>query len=315
MRSHTVGQDANKGMRRIDLSDMKDILQDMSEDHGSETEPQEAKFYLSNSFGISIGVTNFFHSVMSLSEPVLIDDFRLGMLVQGEVDVTVNLMDYHLKPGTIAYLGSGSIVQATRASDNVVIKGIIMRDEFLNIALHGHVPMAFGSDRLNFYTEATADECRTIENILQTTWDVVHQESTNRETVYGLVSALVHYYSGIAKRNSTQPGRAVTREREVFERFIALVNEHCREHRTLTFYAGRLCMTERYLGTLVKQASGYTAKEWIDRAVITTAKVMLRHTNKQVAQIADEMNFPNNSFFNKFFRRLTGKTPMEYRNS
>lgn len=313
MRNTTIGQ--NNGMRRIDLSDMKDILKDMSDGYGSERMSQEAKFYLSNNFGISIGVTNFFHSVMSLSEPVLVDDFRLGMLVQGEVDVTVNLIDYRLRPGTVAYLGSGSIVQATRASENVVIKGIIMRDDFLNIALHGRVPAVFSGDRLNFYAEATTDECRTIESILQTIWDVVHQENANRETVYGLVSALVHYYSGIAKRDSTQPGRTMTREREVFERFIALVNEHCREHRTLSFYADRLCMTERYLGTLIKQASGYTAKEWIDRAVITTAKVMLRHTNKQVTQIADELNFPNNSFFNKFFRRLTGKTPVEYRKS
>jgi AraC-like DNA-binding protein len=74
-----------------------------------------------------------------------------------------------------------------------------------------------------------------------------------------------------------------------------------------------MCLTERYLGTVVRQASGITAKEWIDRALVTRIKIELRHTDKSVAQISDEMKFPNPSFFSKYFRRLTGMTPLEFR--
>jgi AraC-like DNA-binding protein len=74
-----------------------------------------------------------------------------------------------------------------------------------------------------------------------------------------------------------------------------------------------MCLTERYLGTVIRQASGTTAKEWIDLALITRIKVELRHTDKSVTQIAEEMNFPNPSFFSKYFKRLTNMTPAEFR--
>lgn len=64
---------------------------------------------------------------------------------------------------------------------------------------------------------------------------------------------------------------------------------------------------------MVLSTSGVGAKEWIDRAVISTAKVLLRHSDKQTSEIADELNFPNVSFFCKYFKRLTGSTPLQYR--
>jgi len=84
------------------------------------------------------------------------------------------------------------------------------------------------------------------------------------------------------------------------------------EH-NLSFYANRLCLSPRYLGTLIGKASGRGAKEWIDEALTTTIKVDLRHTSKPLKQIAIDMQFPNMSFFSKFFKRMTGMTPIEYR--
>ncbi|MBQ3360807.1 MAG: helix-turn-helix domain-containing protein, partial [Bacteroidaceae bacterium] len=52
---------------------------------------------------------------------------------------------------------------------------------------------------------------------------------------------------------------------------------------------------------------------WIDRALIEHIKIELKHTDKSIAQISDEMDFPNPSFFSKFFKRLADKTPLEYR--
>lgn len=53
--------------------------------------------------------------------------------------------------------------------------------------------------------------------------------------------------------------------------------------------------------------------DWVNEAVVQEAKLMLRHTDKLVYQIADELNFPNASFFCKYFRRMTGITPNDYR--
>ena len=104
-----------------------------------------------------------------------------------------------------------------------------------------------------------------------------------------------------------------TRQEEVFNRFLELVNKYAARERSITFYADRLFLTPRYLSTLVRQASGRTVMDWVNEAVMQEAKLMLRHTDKLVYQIADELNFPNASFFSKYFRRMAGMTPNDYR--
>ena len=104
-----------------------------------------------------------------------------------------------------------------------------------------------------------------------------------------LVSSLVWFYDDHYRQHAShvvEPSHSA----ELFKRFIMLVNEHCRGEHQLSFYADRLCLTQRHLGVVVKQVSGVTAKEWIDRALIAEAKVMLQHTDKTVVQIADALN-------------------------
>ncbi|MBO6189322.1 MAG: helix-turn-helix domain-containing protein [Alloprevotella sp.] len=61
------------------------------------------------------------------------------------------------------------------------------------------------------------------------------------------------------------------------------------------------------------RVSGKPPKEWIDDALLTQVKIELKYTEKSVARISDDNNFPNPSFFSKFFKRLAGLTPLEYR--
>lgn len=104
-----------------------------------------------------------------------------------------------------------------------------------------------------------------------------------------------------------------TRQEEVFNRFLELVNKYAVRERSIAFYADRLYLTPRYLSTLVRQASGRTVMDWVNEAVVQEAKLRLCHTDKLVYQIADELNFPNASFFCKYFRRMTGMTPNDFR--
>ena len=67
------------------------------------------------------------------------------------------------------------------------------------------------------------------------------------------------------------------------------------------------------MSTIIKQVSGKSAKQWIDDALVTRIKIDLKHTDKTVARICDDMNFPNPSFLTKFFKRMTGMTPREFR--
>ncbi|WP_315353090.1 helix-turn-helix transcriptional regulator [Phocaeicola abscessus] len=133
--------------------------------------------------------------------------------------------------------------------------------------------------------------------------------------VLNLVAAYLNFFDQqFAEGTEMSVGRNAN-ERFLFERFIYLVNNYSSREHHLDFYAGKMCITVRYLSTMIRKASGVTAKEWLDRALVTQAKVMLSYSSRNVAQIADELNFPTSSFFCKFFKRMTGLTPQQYRRS
>lgn len=293
-------------LQRMTIFDIREMMDNMNT-------PQSDMFYISKDFGISTGLNEIFRSVMHNDVPFLIDDCRFGVILKGEIDLTVNLINYKFTPGMMAYVGRGSIVQVNSVSDDANIQGIVLGDDFLKMALHGRMPRSFSGQELNFCQQVLPEDTDVISRIIQTTWAVVNRKDYNVETVYGLVAAMVHYFDWVRQRSTDKNDKPHSRERELFERFIMLVNANCNIERSLSYYAERMFLSERYLGTVIRQASGYTAKEWIDRAVITSAKVMLHHTDLQVAQISDRLNFANDSFFCKYFKRLTGMTPMDYR--
>ena len=176
----------------------------------------------------------------------------------------------------------------------------------------GRIPQILNGSVRNFVLPVDEPSIAWLRQLVGLMWKLVHSPSWSREVFMSLVSSLVWFYDDHYRQHAShvvEPSHSA----ELFKRFIMLVNEHCRGEHQLSFYADRLCLTQRHLGVVVKQVSGVTAKEWIDRALIAEAKVMLQHTDKTVVQIADALNFANPSFFSKYFKRLTGQTPVEYR--
>jgi AraC-like DNA-binding protein len=64
---------------------------------------------------------------------------------------------------------------------------------------------------------------------------------------------------------------------------------------------------------VIKDTTGKSANEWIDDHVILEAKALLKSTNMTVLQVGDELNFPCQSFFGKYFKRIVGISPREYK--
>lgn len=83
----------------------------------------------------------------------------------------------------------------------------------------------------------------------------------------------------------------------------------------MSFYADKLCISTRYLSTIVRSVARSSAKEFIDRAVILEIKMMLQSTDLSVQEIAYRLRFPDQSYLGRFFKKRTGESPTEYRNT
>lgn len=97
------------------------------------------------------------------------------------------------------------------------------------------------------------------------------------------------------------------------KRFIEMLTETEGRERSVSVFADKLCVTPKYLSTVTKETSGKTALEWIHIYAVENIKRQLKYSNKTIKEIADDMNFPNLSFFGKFVRTHLGVSPTEYR--
>lgn len=97
-----------------------------------------------------------------------------------------------------------------------------------------------------------------------------------------------------------------TRQSELFHRFVALVHEHCAQEREVSFYADKLCISTRYLSTIVRSVAHSSAKEFIDRSVMLEIKMMLQSTDLSVQEIAYRLRFPDQSYLGRFFKKHAG---------
>jgi len=296
----------NKQPKLMDVSLMRDIFTN------NFSQIRENVFF-SNELAMIHGNPLVFRLIMQQQPPFVINDHRLGMITRGEGLVNFNLVDRHLTAGTLLYIGPGTIIHPIRFSDDLEIQGVGLFADFPMPFAAGQFPSAFNGQVRDFQLPIGDEDLQTARNILDTLWHLVHQPDYHRPTASSLVAALMHHYDRLFHQQTATLAATRSREQTIFDRFIQLVNLHCHEQHQIGYYADRMCLTERYLGTVIRQTSGTTAKDWIDRALITQAKVQLRHTDHSVLQISEDLNFPNPAFFSKYFKRLTALTPLEYR--
>lgn len=137
-----------------------------------------------------------------------------------------------------------------------------------------------------------------------------HRIQIAKNIVQGMFLEL---YDVIKERFLADKPKIINRQHELFMQFIHLVYEYGDKQREVAFYADRLCITTRYLASIVHNVGHETSKDIIDRHCVQTIKALLRTTNQSIQAISIELEFPDQSFFTRYFKKLTGMTPKEFR--
>lgn len=132
-----------------------------------------------------------------------------------------------------------------------------------------------------------------------------------RSTLYNLFMLL----DGEMRRNfpALLKSNEKDRARMLFGKFMALVIKNCHHCREVSWYAERLCITKGYLYKVCCKVEHRTPKEIIDNIVINEIKQYLSDTELSVTEIARKFNFDDSSYLARFFRRMTGLSPLDYR--
>ena len=245
--------------------------------------------------------------------PMQMPEMRILILKKGWIEPVINLTPQHFEAGDLVFLGPNGVVQFRNADEDVQGMGISMTDELFGLAIGNLIPKSFDGHLREFHFHLEPDELEFLDHIHHLIYINMRAEEHSPQVTLHLLSTFLWYVDYLWSRHEEANRQSQTREQRLFSDFIQLVGRDAAQQHQVDYYASCLCLSPRYVSTLIKNVSGKAAKEWIDDAIIIRAKIALRHTDKSIAQIADDIYFPNPSFFCKFFKRLTGKTPLEYR--
>jgi len=97
------------------------------------------------------------------------------------------------------------------------------------------------------------------------------------------------------------------------KRFFQLIEENYQNNLSVNEYADLLVITPNHLTQTVRQLTGKASNGIIREKQILEIKRLLVHTNMGVSEIANYLNFADQSYFTKIFKRATGLTPLQYR--
>ena len=252
--------------------------------------------------------------------PSRLNALIIGVGTEGETSLTSNLQEFRLKKDSLFIFSPKHILQV-QSNNRFKAHLIVIAPDFLkriNIDTKRMMPLflQFGSLPCMELTHAESQSLRSFISM-------VEQELKGSETDFsseiigGLIAATIYKVGDILTHYLTEHPEVDSpihnRAEEYFRQFTELLGEHYKHERSVGFYARQLCITPKYLTTLIKRISGTSVSEWIDNYVILEAKTLLKYSNMSVQEIAYYLNFPNQSFFGSYFKRNAGMSPSQYK--
>lgn len=250
------------------------------------------------------------------NEPFRIDMTMAIIYEQGSANLKINMRDYHIEAPAVLLVLNDQIYQSAGHSEDLRSKVILMSRSFSDslFANSGEILPLKSSIMKNPVMKIENEEnvfgqfFQLLQNIAASPRQEFKIESARHLTLsmfYGY-SHLKHEVNEVKNTNS--------RQEEIFTKFTELLERHHKKEREIAFYADKMCITSKHLSQVIKDYTGKTALGIIEEYVISEAKSMLLSTTMSIQQISDELNFPSQSVFGKYFKRVAGISPSEYRN-
>lgn len=244
--------------------------------------------------------------------PFKIDDYGCCICMEGEAKGSIDLMPCNLKPSMMAINVPGQLLELHAMSNDFKGIGITMSRGFIKGL---GLPYNFQLDRMlrespvlelqPVQLEAMLTYCRMVNRLLET------ERPYQMETLHHLTCAFFYGIGSYLYQVSSS--HHYSNEEILMQKFLTEIKTNFCKERKIQFYADRLNISLGHLFSVIKRVSGKSPGEWIDDYVTEEARALLKGTNLTVQQISHQLGFPSQSFFGKFFKRVTGLSPKEYR--
>lgn len=241
--------------------------------------------------------------------------------IEGSVSISIDEKTLLMTPSSIMVLAPGHLLSSYEPSNDFKGFAINTTLNFIEqmLPIMSRIIVCHKAFESNPVLHLPDDDLQTIVMYRQ----ILHKKLTSPENPYkkwivnsicqAITIEIFAFYFRELEQAHGKPNIKHNRGEELFYKFITLVEDNYKHIRSLSEYASKLCVTTKYLSALVKDVSGRTAGSWIDSYVILEAKKLLSSTDMTIQQVSEALNFPNQSFFGKYFKHNAGISPSLYR--
>ena len=253
--------------------------------------------------------------------PMRLDALLMVLVLEGSSEIALDYVPYTIGANSFTIIMPTHTIQLNKVSKGFKGKLLVISREFLdecNTAKRSPSMANYMQLRKNPCTTFEPQETELVDNYIELLRSKIknrthfYQKEVMQNAFVGFLLEIANIFMG-KKDGLLMP--ALSRKEELFEQFLQLLFEHCKEQHVVTFYAEKLFITPQYLSLILKELTGKSANKWIDDALIVEAKILLKAPQATVQQVADMLHFSDQSTFGKFFKKHMGISPMEYRKS
>lgn len=251
----------------------------------------------------------------SFTEPVKLTASISIYVRKGHFKFSNNLIVYDFDGPAIVNIRNGETLQLLNISPDFSASFVVMSKFFVeDIFMHINDMQNLSAMARHPVAVIPADLVPQFEQLYRSL-RLVSSDNDNPQLLKALQHSIIAFYYRYAYRCYELLNSAGDSGARLSDRFIMLVKDKFRTERFLDYYAEELGVTPKHLSRTVKGQTGYSAASWIERFLILEAKILLKSTNLTIQQISDNLNFPTQSFFGKYFKKNVGVSPKHYRNS
>lgn len=249
-------------------------------------------------------------------DPVKISAFTSVMVLKGECKADISLFSFTVKGPAVVNIRRNQILTPTDISPDFEAVCVVLSEKLTDCLFHFSNEMPAFNIAVSRPVAAVPEEYVGEFRDFYSRLGRILEDHNNPFSFQAISFSLMQFFCQTAWRIYEPHMRDIPLTGGVLsDRFLTLVRENFKQERFLDFYADALNITPKHLSRTIKNQTGVSAVEWIDRFVILEAKVLLKSSRLNIQQISDKLNFPSQSFFGKYFKKKTGLSPKEFRNS
>lgn len=299
-----------------DKSDIKSYSLDEQLYHLHKKGEARSDFGLDNSTGLIDEGFGLYSSadLKNRIGPVKTYYYRIALYRSGQASLDLGIESYQPKRNSVVFGFPGQVFSIYDISDDLLVYYMLFNESFMADTILFKETYPFFS-YLGVQSFALSDDdAEEVEHIIMK----INDEIKVRRTGTGrMIQLYVQMILIIAKRSYEQQfsgtEEAAVTGNTLFRRFIKLVGHHFMTLRKVSDYAQLLHVSADHLNRAIKSQSEKTAGQLIDEMILNEAKAYLLHTELSNAEIAYRLAFSDPSHFNKFFKKLTNYTPVQFR--